>query len=51
MYVSPDFKSKAALKQAIAKGQRVTVFAPGLGQVNQNGVNSIEGPHYHKPRT
>ncbi len=51
MYVSPNFKSKAELKRALAAGQRVTVFAPGLGTVNENGSNSIEGPHYPKPHT
>ena len=51
MYVSPNFKSKAELKRAIVAGQRVTVFAPGLGTVNPNGSNSIEGPHYPKPHT
>lgn len=49
MYVSPDFTSKAALKRAVAAGQRVTVFAPGLGQINPDGVNSVEGPHYPQP--
>lgn len=49
MYVSINFKSKKALKEAVASGQRVTVFPPGLGIVNQNGSNSIEGPWYPEP--
>ena len=51
MYVSPNFKTKKALKDAVKAGQRVTVFAHGLGTVNQNGSNSVEGPHYPQPNT
>ena len=51
MYVSPNFKSKAALKRAVANGEKVRVFAPGLGTVNANGVNTVEGPHYPAPHT
>jgi len=49
VYVSPNFKTKKALKDAVAAGKRVTVFAPGLGTVNENGSNSVEGPHYPEP--
>ena len=51
MYVSPNFKTKKALKEAIASGQRVTVFAPGLGSPNPNGSNCVEGPHYPAPHS
>ena len=51
MYLSPNFKSKAAAKRAIAENVVVTVFAPGLGTVPENGVATIEGPHYPKPHT
>lgn len=51
MYVSPNFKSKKALKEAIAKGEEVTVFAPGLGTPKENGIETIEGPHYPKPHS
>ena len=50
-YVSPDFKSKKALKEALAAGQEVSVFQPGLGSVPHNGTVSLEGPHYPKPHT
>ena len=30
-YVSPNFKTKKALKEAVARGDAVRVFAPGLG--------------------
>jgi len=49
MYVSPNFKTKKALKEAIAAGKPVEVFAPGLGTIPENGSVIIEGPHYPKP--
>lgn len=51
MYVSPNFPTKKALKDAIANGERVTVFAPGIGTPKDNGVEFIEGPHYPKPHS
>jgi hypothetical protein len=51
MYTTENFKSKKALKEALAKGEKVTVFTPGLGTVPQNGRVSLEGPHYPKPHT
>lgn len=51
MYVSPNFKTKKALKEAVAKGDTVTVFAPGLGEPPLNGSCTVEGPHYPKPHT
>lgn len=51
MYVSPNYPTKKALKEALAAGERVTVFPPGLGSVPANGRVSLEGPHYPKPHT
>lgn len=51
MYVEPNFKSKAALKRAVAAGEDVEVFSPGLGKAPENGTVSVEGPHYPKPHT
>lgn len=52
MYVSPNFKSKKALKDAVAKGQVVTVFQPnnmfGI-VVPENGTVGVEGPHFPEP--
>jgi hypothetical protein len=45
-YVDPDFVSKKQLKDALAKGQNVDVYQPGLGTVPDNGTVSLEGPHY-----
>jgi len=50
-YVHPNFKTKKALKDALATGQPVTVFEPGLGSVPENGKVCIEGPHYPRPHT
>lgn len=50
MYVSPNYPSKAALKRALAAGERVTVFSPGLGTPRE-GTESVEGPHYPKPHS
>lgn len=49
MYVRPNFKSKKALKEAVAKGEPVTVFAPGLGSIPENGRVDLAGPHYPEP--
>ena len=51
MYVNPNFKSKKALKEAVANGDTVTVFSPGPFPANMNGTEFVEGPHYPKPHT
>jgi hypothetical protein len=50
-YVNPNFKSKKALKDALAAGDAVEVFQPGFGTVPVNGKIALEGPHYPKPHT
>jgi hypothetical protein len=51
MYVEPNFKTKKDLRQAIADGKQVRVFSPGMFPCKQNGVESVEGPHYPKPHS
>ena len=51
MYASRDFKSKKAFKEAVAAGEKITLYPPGLGEPNPNGSNAVEGPHYPKPHT
>jgi hypothetical protein len=51
MYASQNFKSKKAFKEAVAKGEKVTLFAPGLGSPASNGRETVEGPHYPAPHT
>lgn len=48
-YVTPNFKTKKALKDFLASGKQVNVFQPGLGTVPQNGTVYLEGPHYPEP--
>ena len=51
MYTDKNFKTKKALKEAVAAGQQVTLFAPGMGTPKQNGTETVEGPHYPQPHT
>jgi hypothetical protein len=51
MYCTTNFKSKKALKEAIATGKQVSVFAPGIGFPPMNGSTCVEGPHYPQPHT
>ena len=55
MYTAKNFKTKKALKQAIADGEKVTVYQPG-GMFNPPEANPhytgkayLEGPHYPEP--
>lgn len=51
-YTDPNFKTKKALKEAVASGRHVTVFDPGgMFSVPDNGEISVEGPHYPKPHS
>lgn len=51
MYVSPNFKTKKAFKEAVASGQQVTYWQPGPfgGNETKNGTIFCEGPHYPEP--
>lgn len=51
MYVSPNFKTKKALKEAVKSGETVEVFSPGPFPAPRDGETTIEGPHYPKPHT
>ena len=37
MYTTKDFKTKKSLKEAVANGEQVTIYAPGLGEPVRNG--------------
>lgn len=50
-YVSPNFKTKKQLKEALAAGKSVDVFLPGIGNIPENGTVYISGPHYPQPHT
>lgn len=49
MYSSKNFKTKKAFKEAVAKGEQITLYAPGMGQPATNGRETVEGPHYPEP--
>jgi hypothetical protein len=53
MYVSPNFKTKKALKEAVAAGKQVFIFQPndmfGRGAPSRGKGITIEGPHYPEP--
>lgn len=51
MYTQPNFKTKKALKEAVAAGQPVTIFQPGPfgGKELRDGTTTAEGPHYPEP--
>ena len=51
MYTVINFKTKKELREAVAQGIQVTLYAPGLGSPKENGREYIEGPHYPKPHT
>ena len=46
-YTDFNFKTKKALKEAVASGQTVTVYQPGpFGGCPTEGTVALEGPHY-----
>jgi hypothetical protein len=50
MYTDINFKTKKALKDAVAEGKTVTVYQPGLGgEPPSNGKVYLEGPHFPQP--
>ena len=48
MYTHKNFKTKKALKEAVAAGEIVTYYQPGPfgGRETLNGEVYLEGPHY-----
>lgn len=49
-YVSPNFRTKKALRDALRGGQHIAVYEPGgVGTVPFDGEVSLEGPHYPEP--
>lgn len=49
-YTVTNFKTKKALKEAVATGKAVEVFQPGpFGPGVKDGKVALEGPHYPEP--
>ena len=52
VYTSTNFKTKKALKEAVAAGKEVGVYQPndmGFNSPSSTGEVSVEGPHYPEP--
>jgi len=51
VYTSTNFKTKKAVREAIAAGAKITVFQPGPfgGNEPKDGPVTLEGPHYPEP--
>ena len=49
MYTTQNFKTKKALKAAVAAGQLIGVYSPGPFPCPANGPVTLEGPHYPEP--
>lgn len=51
MYTDTNFKTKKALKEAVAAGRQVGVYSPGPFPCPTEGDLSVEGPHYPQPHS
>jgi hypothetical protein len=54
VYANTNFKSKKALKEAVAKGERITCrnMTPfGTEQITGNRKEAVSGPWYPAPHT
>jgi len=51
MYTTINFKTKKAIKEAIAAGKKISVYQPGPfgGNEQTEGTVYLEGPHYPQP--
>ena len=50
-YADTNFRTKKALREAIAAGRVVGVFSPGPFPAPTHGRVYLEGPHYPAPHT
>lgn len=52
-YTVYNFKTKKQMKEAVAAGQSVRCYNPGLGPALDNftGTVYLEGPHYPAPHS
>lgn len=54
MYTTKNFKTKKSIKEAIANGEKITVFQPNKmtsAPDPTDGKVTLEGPHYPAPHT
>ena len=50
-YVTSNPKTKRKLKELVAAGKAIRVFAPGLGNPPENGTCAVGGPQYPAAHT
>ena len=48
-YASINFRTKKAFREAVKRGETVTLYEPGLGTPPTNGRACVEGPWYPEP--
>lgn len=48
-YTSRNYQTKKAIKDALAAGEKVSCYNPGLGECPVNGPITLEGPHFPQP--
>ena len=52
MYTVKNFRTKKALREAVAAGEQVDTFQPGgLFPPTTDGLIALEGPHYPEPHS
>lgn len=53
MYCATNFKTKKALREAVASGETVRCYQPGPfgGNELKDGTIALEGPHFPAPHT
>jgi hypothetical protein len=53
MYATKNCRTAKELREAVAAGERIGIFQPGVGAGREprEGVVVIEGPHFPKPHT
>ncbi len=52
MYTTVNYKTKKALKEAVASGIKVATYQPGgIFPAERDGQVCLEGPHYPAPHT
>ena len=51
MYATTNYKTKKALREAVAGGAVVRIYSPGMGTPKNNGSESLEGPHFPASHT
>jgi len=57
MYTHRNFKTKKAFKEALANGDKITIYQPNdmfgspEASPSYSGTAYIEGPHYPAPHT